>query len=572
MAAGNEIGIQSVLHSIEQGRLAPIIKGTMVGTLIVALSLLYIFVQFRGFSTPTAMDQAQIARNIARGKGFTTGYIRPLAIYQLEYAGKKPDASTFPDFYQSPLGPIVNSLAVFAAKSSWKIGPTDLVYGPERAIAVLSVVLFVLAMIVWYFVGKKLFDATLSALGCTSVLLTDLMWQFSISGLPQMLILLLFGGAILLTLTAMEIQDETKACFARLFGSGLFFGLMVLTHALVVWIFLGWLLFVVVYFRPRGVAALVPLAAVVLVVTPWLVRNYAVCGNPFGLAGYEILTNGASAESGYLRSLDEPPSVSNMHALSTIRVGTFRQVGELFAFLGMNFIAGAFFLALLHPFRNPFAAALRWSVLLAWIGCVVGMSLFGLGAPVSSNQLHILFIPIFAFYGLAFLVVIWNRLEFEAPILRKLFLAGVLIVGAFPMLGTHLAGRQFAIQWPPYVPPIIGVLNDWFSEDEVIASDMPWAVAWYSDRPALLLPESVKAFSRISDFRLVDKPVKGLFLTPVTGNLALFPDIYKGSYKDWALLITRPPRVEGFALPFYTGLPIEGECIIFSDRDRWSRR
>jgi hypothetical protein len=29
--------------------------------------------------------------------------------------------------------------------------------------------------------------------------------------------------------------------------------------------------------------------------------------------------------------------------------------------------------------------------------------------------------------------------------------------------------------------------------------------------------------------------------------------------------------VDGFALPFYTALPIDGECILFSDRDRWNK-
>jgi hypothetical protein len=37
-------------------------------------------------------------------------------------------------------------------------------------------------------------------------------------------------------------------------------------------------------------------------------------------------------------------------------------------------------------------------------------------------------------------------------------------------------------------------------------------------------------------------------------------------------LITRPPNIQGFPLQFFTPLPIDGECIIFADRDRWSRR
>jgi len=86
------------------------------------------------------------------------------------------------------------------------------------------------------------------------------------------------------------------------------------------------------------------------------------------------------------------------------------------------------------------------------------------------------------------------------------------------------------------------------------------------------LPDTVKSFNSINDYRMVGAPVSGLYLTPITGNARLFADIYKGAWKEWALLITRPPRVDGFALPYFTALPIEGECMIFSDRDRWNKR
>jgi len=101
---------------------------------------------------------------------------------------------------------------------------------------------------------------------------------------------------------------------------------------------------------------------------------------------------------------------------------------------------------------------------------------------------------------------------------------------------------------------------------------MPWAVSWYAQRKSLLLPETVKGFNGLSDYRTLGEPVSGLYLTPVSGNQRLFADIYKGTFREWAGLITRPPRVTGFALPFFTPLPVDGECMIFSDRDRWTPR
>ena len=47
--------------------------------LLIVVSLIQVFGIFRGLSSPTGMDQAQIARELARGNGFHTKFIRPYA-------------------------------------------------------------------------------------------------------------------------------------------------------------------------------------------------------------------------------------------------------------------------------------------------------------------------------------------------------------------------------------------------------------------------------------------------------------------------------------------------------------
>jgi hypothetical protein len=357
-----------------------------------------------------------------------------------------------------------------------------------------------------------------------------------------------------------------------LFAAGAVFGLMVLAHGATFWIFLGWLVFTLFYFHPRGIAGLVALAALLLVTLPWAVRNYAVCGNPLGLAGYELVAPVNTAETVYLRSLNEPPPLSGIHPFNRLKNAVFAQSDKIFPFLGMNIVAVAFFISLLHRFKSPATSAFRLCVVLMWLGAFVGMGLCGVEGVVSSNQFHVLFIPLFVFYGLAFLIVLWNRLEIGIPAMRSVFLGGVVFLCALPMMATLFAGKDMAIQWPPYVPPFIAVLGEWYGKDEAIATDMPWATAWYAQRKSLLLPKTIKDFNRISDFRVLGAPLSGLYLTPITGNRPLFSDIYKGPYTDWVFMITRPPNVQGFSLPVFTPLPIDGECILFADRDRWSRR
>lgn len=575
MAAG-DVRVQETVHSLDQGRFALLIRAGMFGAVIISLILIYLFVQFKGLDDAVAMDQAQIARNIADGKGFTTDYIRPLAVGTLKKAGKlseEADVSNLPDISQAPLNPWINAIGMRLIKSHWKMTATDIVYVGDRMVAAIAILFFLLSMGVWYFVIARLFDQKLGLLTCGAVLVTDIMWQFSIAALPQMLLLFLFSIACLITLFAMEAQQREQfgLTVGLLVIAGIFFGLMVLGHGLAVWIFLGWLVFAGIYFQPRGLAALAALAAVLLIVAPWLVRNFQVCGNPFGLAIYDVFFNGLPEDS-YLRSTDLNVGGGLGIFKAKLHTALLNQLGEIFQYLGMNILAMAFFLALLHPFRSRRTGAFRWCVLLMWASAAVGMALYNVISPVSSNQFHVLFIPLFASYGFAFLFVLWNRLELANFLLRIAFISGMIILCSIPMLNTLISNQGSRIQWPPYVPPFIGFLGNWFDKNEIVCSDMPWAVAWYAQRKSLLLPDNMQTFNRFHDYKEIAQPISGLYLTPITGNRPLFSDIYKGGYKDWAPLITRPPQIRGFALPAFTPLPIDGECIIFADRDRWNTR
>ena len=105
----------------------------------------------------------------------------------------------------------------------------------------------------------------------------------------------------------------------------------------------------------------------------------------------------------------------------------------------------------------------------------------------------------------------------------------------------------------------------------MICSDMPWAIAWYAQRSSLFLPVSIRAFNAIHDYHRTVQPIRGLYLTPVSGDQPLFSEIYAGAYKGWAPLITRPPQVRGFPFAVFIPLHIDGQCIIFSDRPRWNQ-
>ena len=107
MATSTSGGVQGFIHSLEQGRFAPLVRGFVIAVVILGVMLIYLGWKFRGFSIPEAMDQAQEARQIGRGQGFTTEFIRPLAIWQLEQ-NKVPlpqAGANFPGHVQRPAQP-----------------------------------------------------------------------------------------------------------------------------------------------------------------------------------------------------------------------------------------------------------------------------------------------------------------------------------------------------------------------------------------------------------------------------------------------------------------------------------
>ena len=238
-------------------------------------------------------------------------------------------------------------------------------------------------------------------------------------------------------------------------------------------------------------------------------------------------------------------------------------------------VAPVFFVALLHLFRRRSTAVFRWCALLMWSGAVLGMSIFGLDAlPLQANDLHVLFIPLFTFYGMAYVLVLWSRLEVNVKVVRVAFVVMLYVVCGFPFLLTlvalHLPANS-RVEWPPYVPPYIAILGSWTNDREIIMSDMPWAVAWYADRRSLWLPLTVKEFNEMNDYKSLEAPIVGLYLTPVSGDQPFLSGIVKGDYKDWAPFILRNGIPRNFALRAVTVLPVDNQCTFYADRDRWTQ-
>jgi 4-amino-4-deoxy-L-arabinose transferase-like glycosyltransferase len=566
--------IQKSVHAIEAGSVAPWLRRALLLAAIIGLAVYHLY-YFRGLATSQAMDQAQIGREIASFHGWRTNFIRPRAVAQLSAHGKPVGRYIQHDTFEAPLAPLVNAVGLRLVKAHWQMTPRDLIYIGDKVIVIESIALFLLSVVVLFFLARRVFDERLAYLACAFVLLSDLFWQYALSGLPQMLMLLIFNCTLYALVRAIEERNAQRPLNFWLGAVGAGFGLLALAHALTLWIFAGAFPFFVFYFRPRLRSAAIVLGIVALMYAPWLLRNFILTGNPAGVAFYSVLSGiRGHSEAGVMRHMATDLGGAGPEAFRDKILGNFTgQIAGLFGNFGLSIVALAFFVSLLHPFRRREAATLRWMLLAMWAGALLGMCVYGMDTEqhVAANQLHILFLPVMSCFGLAWLLVQWNRLGFTQPFARAGFLASLYLLCALPMI-FHLPlfapADRSQVRWPPYLPPYISVLNQWMQPNEIIASDMPWAIAWYADRRGLWLPETVGKFTELNDYRLLGGPIDGIYLTPISGADNELRDIVRGEYKDWAQIILRTADVQKLPLPWATLLGLENECIFLSDHDR----
>ena len=128
--------------------------------------IFYVFLDFRGLSSARGMEQAQIARELTRGNGFSTRCLRPLELHYYFKHLKKNDRDVnaartlldpIPDTYHAPLNPLINSIVlrvVHGVRGSWDFNTEKelqnqkehLHYPYDRAIAATSAVFFLGAL------------------------------------------------------------------------------------------------------------------------------------------------------------------------------------------------------------------------------------------------------------------------------------------------------------------------------------------------------------------------------------------------------------------------------------------
>lgn len=494
---------------------ASFFRRSIFAALLIGVFLLNTTFNFKGLTHSSGIDHAQVAREVARGNGLTTQFVRPLAIQQLIDNDKEVNLEHMFETYHSPLNILVYAgiLKMVGGDdpANYLMQADDYFYFLDQVIAMTCALFFIIAIGVNYLLISRIFDKKIASVVAVIMLFSEYMWQITHTGLPQMLMLTLFSTAMYLSWRAVEAQEAERSALVPALLSGFFFGLLALTHWMTLWIFIGYFIFATFYFRPRGVIAVALVATILLFICGPLIFYYSHTGQLLGTAFHAI------HGSEYVIRLMETPGFDVKGLLGTTANEALLQASNIHNYLGGLIIAPAFFIALLHPFKRSSISIFRWNILVMWVFASIGMAIYGLRSnAIDANQLHILFAPLMMAYAIAMMSIIWSRCELsqQPGLLRNLHFAVIIVVTAAPMILTiknldNNVIRNSSVAGV-HAYSLNKTLGETTSKTDVIVSDQPWAVAWYADRHAIWTPSNFDNLEKVEEIANLSNPIAGI--------------------------------------------------------------
>jgi 4-amino-4-deoxy-L-arabinose transferase-like glycosyltransferase len=601
--------IQKLIHMSEIGAGQRYLRFLALGLAVAGLVLVYNLRAYRNLATQEAMDSAQLARNIAEGKGYTTLFIRPFSLYLVQSHNEAKHAAApattnvdfaqikynpHPDLANPPVYPILLAglmkvlpfhYPVELKKPFWSDNSRFSRYQPDFQIAIFNEVLLLAVVALTFFLARKLFDVNVAWLSALLIIGCELLWRFSVSGLSTMLLMVIFLGLMWCVLRIEEMGREPQPRATWLLGLALAAGVLTGVGALTRYAF-GWTIIPVALFlfffsgQRRMLHTLAALGAFVVVLIPWVIRNYAVSGTPFGTAGFAVV-EGTGLFTRFLLQRSVHPDLTHALWFKLYTTKLLANANDILANglprLGGSWASLLFLAGLLLGFRGTAARRMRYFLLMC-LGTFIAVQALGRtqlsdeSPEINSENLIVLLVPLVFVYGASFFFTFLDQMKLAVPQLRYVVIAVFVVLSCWPMIliSTLVTPKVSPLVYPPYYPPDIQQTAAWMKPDELMMSDVPWAVAWYGQHQCIWLTLNAQDdFFAINDYL---KPVQALYLTPETMDGKFVSDMVHSGEHSWgsfvAMVVLQNQIPQSFSLRNApTGfLP---DRLFLTDRERW---
>ncbi len=478
---------------------------------------------FGGLSINDAMDYAGIARNIMEGEGITSQYSTPLSLVY--------HSIPQPDMWRAPGWPLFlagfqNILGASDEASAWAGGFCFILAAP---------LVFILAVLLF----ERKIGVIIGLLAWLFYLFSPQFLNYSISGMTESLSILLMLLLMVLLFSGSGFNWQTNLLI------GLVLGFFYLTRYNAI-LFLPLILILRCWQSPKGgklKAALIVLASFLVVVSPWLIRNIYLFGNPlFSLQKYELLMFTETYPDYTLYGLPESLSVFSLTGEMWNDIGAkFCSNWQEFVSLlpEMDFWGVCPWLLLLFVLPvykiKPQVTVFKITVLVFFVGQLLALLILHF-----IPRLFYMFTPLLSIGAIGSLVLLGQELlsgisRFD---LRRGFRVGLVVALCLSGGWTAFAGYfdfNFEATQESEILPQIQEIVKMTSADQTLLTNEGQTLSWYGDRYALKLPYSMTMLKQVQDLTEID----GIYITErILWNIPEvereWTNLYYGRPKVWA--------------------------------------
>lgn len=573
-----ESSLHDIVYSIDTGTGLKIIRVTLYVLILLVIVMVYTATQFRGLKSEEAMDLAQLGRNMSVQNGMVTKTVRPLSMWKMQTMTDEEDpvVDLHPDLFHPPAYPALLATGfmlfdlVGVDPFAMPEGGRGVAMPAEQWILIPLNHLFAL-LTGWlvYALGKRLFSREIGFLGMTIYYLSNIVWQDSISGLNISMAVFFSVAAFHAMVVSMLNKrdgDTTASWLTPYLLSILLTSIAFHTRYIAIAIVPGLCLFAWLMcgrFRGGTRFVIIFIFLFTLLATPWMVRNYKICGNPAGMVGYTALANSPQYPANSLERNYHPEFSGRSMSTALKQKWILNYSGKnhsVIPAMGGGILMALFLTTFFYHFVRAQVNYLRWGI---GVSLILMVALAGFFSESSMSMLH-LFWPFAVLYGLAFFYLLIDRLDLGIRIYNIGLKCLIVVLAIVPFLLTLLPPHENH-PYPPYHAPIIGRVSEMLNEREVMCTDMPWATAWYGNRVSILLPKDLDQFYDINDYK---QYISGMYFTTIMKNKPFVKQLIDGPEKSWFPIMSgRPPP----DFPLKEGIELNRKDQIFlSDRNRWS--
>ena len=188
---------------------------------------------------------------------------------------------------------------------------------------------------------------------------------------------------------------------------------------------------------------------------------------------------------------------------------------------------------------------------------------------INSENLLVLLTPFVVIFGVFFFLTLLNQMKTPSLQVRLGVIALMAAVSCQTFITNLLPPKITPVAYPPYYPPEIQKVSAWMRPNELMMSDIPWAVAWYGNHQCVWTTvNSQYEFFQFTDYI---KNVQALYLTLNTLDQKLFTECLQGGVDSWGNFVLKTVAANQIPTQFPLKVAPYGllSGLFLTDRQRW---